>query len=300
MSLYRSISLTPGAAEQIFGVIPDQKFGSIIKAIREQTINTFLQNTDLYFIELPPKMASQDSNTVCGRNLHTTDHLGDLQILDSSTTPNDREPLERNQNSVITTNTGYDDHERYDIHEQTPLDRRRLLLALESDRSSNWSELDETPRMKFLRSATVTIKDDTEEWHGSSATIDTGSDSSFISRSAVTLFGLKTLPLLPAHILPFVSPIDHAETKPVCFVRLPLKCRQIGLEEVVAKLRVMETDGFEILLGRPFIEKHEVLAKLGRLDKNGNQLLAALRSTLSKGMLSLPNREYRAVLISLS
>ena len=241
-------------------------------------------------------MASQDSNTVCSRNLHTTDHLGNLQILDSSITPNDREPLERNQNSVITTGTGYHDHERYDIHEQTPLDRRRLLLALEPD---NWSELDETPRMKFLRSATVTIKDDTEEWHGSSATIDTGSCSSFISRSAVTLFGLKTLPLLPEDILPFVSPIDHAETKPVCFVRLPLKCRQIGLEEVVAKLRVMETDGFEILLGRPFIEKHEVLAKLGRLDKNGNQLLA-LRSTLSKGMLSLPNREYRAVLISLS
>jgi hypothetical protein len=117
------------------------------------------------------------------------------------------------------------------------------------------------------------------------ASTDTGAADSFIFSSAIDRIGrskFKIRPIPPGKVKPFKNPIDPDNViVPTEFVRLPLGNDVIGLN-ATADLKIFElpegTNGFEIILGRPFIRKcggPRFLTKVVVVSQNDPRLAVA-------------------------
>jgi hypothetical protein len=158
--------------------------------------------------------------------------------------------------------------------------------AKEQSAGTEFSEDEETEGMRLLADAPIVIQDSKQDVQAACAAVDTGAGASFISKDTVELYGLKKRPLMQKDIIDITNPISHETCKPDTFVVVPLKSKKLGLDEFVsAKLRVLDGPGFDIILGRPFIGKHRILARLPKFDRAGKPLLI-LKGGRSEGRKS--------------
>ncbi|KAF4633987.1 hypothetical protein G7Y89_g4121 [Cudoniella acicularis] len=144
------------------------------------------------------------------------------------------------------------------------------------DSSTDYSEEDEKEFMKLLSNVPVAIQDFKGVPHAVHAVIDTGAGSSFISKRVVEQYYLKERALHPHDVKSFAA-VDDVGYTPTTFVDLQVKSLHLGLNDFVrTHVRVLDVNNFEIIFGRPFIQKHGILNKLATRPQSihsGNTLL---------------------------
>jgi hypothetical protein len=148
----------------------------------------------------------------------------------------------------------------------------------------------------------VRVKDrNNEEWV-LEALVDTGASRSFISGGTLSKTGpFREHPLPKDRRKVFSSPIGDTTTEPVSFIDVRLHFEGIVLESMHAKLRILiDTDKFEIILGRDFITKYRhktntsLLALLEQADQpnlgstSGSGIFALRSVKKSPGMYKIP------------
>jgi hypothetical protein len=159
-------------------------------------------------------------------------------------------------------------------------------------------EHSETEGMRLLAETAWRMKDRNKEHDSVIAIIDTGAASSFISKGIVDLYGLKERPLMEEDIKDFANPLSSESCKPDTFVQVFVKCGRAGVcDWVDTSLRVVYRSGFDVIFGRPFIEEHNILARIPKFDSAGNprfslsghparsrNTLSVLKGSRSEGM----------------
>jgi hypothetical protein len=160
--------------------------------------------------------------------------------------------------------------------------------AMGSENGSTWSEQGD-PTDDFVMPFAIQRGDRQGDAHAIQACIDTGSDACFITKVMVSLLDI------PAKEIPngkelkrYISPMG-GEIEPLFYVKVYLWNLKIGLERVEARLRIIEKDvpgNCDLYLGKDFIKKHGLMAKLGQAGRPTG-LFSALRGKVTKGASSL-------------
>ncbi|KAF4630831.1 hypothetical protein G7Y89_g7305 [Cudoniella acicularis] len=184
---------------------------------------------------------------------------GEERDLKDSSGGLEAEVSKKNSSSDVTAEA------KIDIAEELS---KPASICIES--SAEWSEEDETDFMKIFSNVPVVIQDSMGDSQAANAIIDTGSSSSFISKHLTQQYSLLERPLSSEDIQTFGAFADSEHT-PTTFVALQLKCSNIGLNEFVrVQVRVLDVEKFDIIFGRPFIQKHGILNNLlTRPQSNG-------------------------------
>lgn len=114
------------------------------------------------------------------------------------------------------------------------------------------------------------------------ALFDTGSPSNFITSKAIQKIGrVAGGRIPPSKMCSYLGPFaGERNTTPRHYVRLNLYNEQIGLDSN-AYLRILEANGFDIILGRNFIHKNGGASLLARISEasNSDQSLTAPTSS---------------------
>jgi hypothetical protein len=216
------------------GVIKEDAFGSTLEPKRQSTSIPESSNK---------KQINGKDDSVRHSGIHSDDlkHLKNVRLLD------------------IGLVTG------------TPVIDTSVIVEPVTD--TEFSEDDEMGRMKLLSGAAVMIRDSKGEIHAILATADTGAPSSFISKEIVDRYELTEHIIPPEDIQKFTSPVGYEKCRPTTYVGVSIKGKNLGLNEfVLAKIRVLDGTGFEVILGRPFIGRLHILERLLKFDGFGKSL----------------------------